>query len=171
MIWQISGAAGCVLLMASAAAAQTKISGTVQCAKLDQVASADVGDRPGHTITLNKGTCTWTTPMEIEGAKTKDDAIVIATEATATRMTSNGAVVNTLDNGDKIFVSIHDSAPVKDGKPGDGHGTFMFTGGTGKAKGIRGKGTYTLVFGPDGTATSQAEGEYQMPVAKAAGSQ
>jgi hypothetical protein len=169
MLRQISGAAGCAFLMASAAAAQTKISGAVQCSKPEQVGSVDVGDRPGHTITLNKGTCTWTTPIEIEGAKTKEDAMVIATEATPTRMTSNGAVVGSLDNGDKIFVSIHDVVPVKDGKPGDGHGTFMFTGGTGKAKGIRGKGTYVLVLSPDCTGTSQVEGEYEMPAAKPAG--
>jgi hypothetical protein len=169
MIRRISGAACCAVFLASTAAAQTKISGAVQCAKLEQVSSVDVGDRPGHTISLNKGTCTWTTPIEVEGAKTKDDALVIATEATASRMTSNGAVVGTLDNGDKLFVSIHDVVPVKDGKPGEGHGTFMFTGGTGKVKGIRGKGTYTLVLSEDGTGTSQAEGEYEMPAAKPAG--
>jgi len=160
------GATCCAFSLASAAGAQTKISGTVQCTKPQPVASTDVGDHPGHAMMLAKGACTWSQPMEIEGAKTQNDSIVFLTEVTSRRITSTGAIVGTLDNGDKMFVSIHDSAPVAEGKPGAGQGTFVLTGGTGKLKGIRGKGTYTLSFGEDGTATSQVEGEYQMPAAK-----
>jgi hypothetical protein len=52
---------------------------------------------------------------------------------------------------------------VKDGKPGDGSGTWMYTGGTGKLKGLKGKGTYTIKFESDGSATAQVEGEYTLP--------
>jgi hypothetical protein len=165
---RILGAVCLAIAFATVSQAQTKISGTVVCAKPEVAASADVGDRPGHTMALQKGTCTWTKPMSIEGANTKEDASVWFAETTSTRMTGTGAIVGTLDNGDKMFVSVHDSTPLKNGQPGDGQGTFVFTGGTGKLKGIAGKGTYTLKFGADGTATAEVQGEYSMPAAKPA---
>lgn len=151
---------------ATASGAQTKISGTVLCAKPEVVASADAGDRPGHTMALQKGTCTWTNPLSIEGTKSKDDAGVWFADTTSTRMSGTGMIVGTMENGDKMFVSVHDSAPLKNGQPGEGKGTFSFTGGTGKLKGITGKGTYTLKFAADGTATAEVQGEYSMPAAK-----
>lgn len=163
---RILGVACFVFAFAGVVGAQTNISGTVTCAKPDTVSTLDVGDRSGHSMALNKGTCTWTKPMEIEGAKSKDDADVFFTEMTSSRITTTGSVVGTLDNGDKMFVSIHDSAPIKDGKPGEGKGTFVLTGGTGKLKGIMGKGTYTMTYNADGTATAEVTGEYTMPAPK-----
>lgn len=162
------GMACFAMLLAGTARAQTKVSGTVHCAKPDPIYSIDVGDRPGHTMTLQKGTCTWPKPMEIAGAKTKNDVDVFFAENTATRTTSNGTVVGTLDSGDKMFVSTRDSAPIKDGKPGEGRGTWAFTGGTGKIAGIKGKGTYTLMMNADGTMTGEVEGEYAMAASSSA---
>jgi hypothetical protein len=42
-------------------------------------------------------------------------------------------------------------------------GTWSFAGGTGKLKGIKGKGTYKGKGAPDGSATYEVEGEYEMP--------
>jgi len=160
---RILGMACFAILLAGAAGAQTKISGTVTCAKPDVVGTQEVGDHPGHTLSLTKGTCSWSKPMEIEGAKTKDDTDAGFTEATATRMTGSGFVVGTLDSGDKMFVSVHDSTPIKDGKPGETAGTWSFSGGTGKIKGIKGKGTYKGTGSADGSITFDVEGEYSMP--------
>jgi hypothetical protein len=159
---QLLGMACFAMLLAGTARAQTKISGTVQCAKPDPAYSLEVGDRPGHTMMLQKGPCTWSKPMEIASAKTKSDLDTFFTEATATRATSNGSVVGTLDSGDKMFVSTRDTAPVKNGKPGDAQGTWSFTGGTGKIAGIKGKGTYTLKQNADGSAVAEVEGEYTL---------
>ena len=159
---RILGTACFAILLAGAVGAQTKVSGTVTCAKPDVVGTAEVSDHAGHTITLQKGACTWSKPMEIEGAKTKDDVDVFVTEMTATRVTSKGSVVGTMDSGDKMFVSTSDSASVKDGKPGPVSGNWSFSGGTGKIKGIKGKGTYKGSFNADGTATFDVEGEYTM---------
>lgn len=161
---RILGVACCAFLMAAAAGAQTKVSGTVTCAKGDVVGTQDVTDHPGHTMALQKTTCTWTKPMAIEGANTKDDVDVFFTETTSTQTSSRGTVVGTLDSGDKMFVSTHDSALIKDGQPGEIQGTWVFTGGTGKIKGIKGKGTYKGTASADGTATFDVEGEYTMPV-------
>ena len=42
-------------------------------------------------------------------------------------------------------------------------GTWSYTGGTGKLKGIKGKGTYDGKGSSDGTATYQIEGDYTLP--------
>jgi hypothetical protein len=51
--------AGLVCLLASAVGAQTKFTGTVQCAKPDPSYSIEAGDHPGHTLSLEKDSCTW----------------------------------------------------------------------------------------------------------------
>ena len=71
-----------------------------------------------------------------------------------------------MDNGDKFFVSFHGGSALKDGKPGPQQGTWSFTGGTGKLKGLKGKGTYKGTINDDGTATVDVEGEYELPSAK-----
>jgi hypothetical protein len=162
---RILGVAVLVFAFAGATGAQTKQTGTLHCAKADPSYSVDVPDHAGHAVMLQKLACTWTTPLEAAGLKSVSGVNVETDDMTATKMTGNGVHTSTLDNGDKYFVAYHGSAPVKDGKPGDGSGTWMYTGGTGKLKGIKGKGTYTIKFADDGTATAQIEGEYTLPVA------
>jgi len=70
-----------------------------------------------------------------------------------------------MENGDKFFVSFHDSAAVKDGKTAGAKGTWMYTGGTGKLKGVKGKGTYTVTMNADGTSTVDVEGDYEVGTA------
>jgi hypothetical protein len=93
------------LLFASAAAAQTKISGQQQCPNSDPVATVAPGDKPGHTMALVKVTCTWGTPLEIAGAKSKDGTSYAFSELTSTRITSTGTYVASMDNGDMFSVN------------------------------------------------------------------
>ncbi len=159
--------AGCLfLLMAATAGAQTKISGIMQCNKPEPSYSIEVGDRPGHIMLLGKQTCAWTGP-DMGGEKTKDHIVVGSVDVTATRTTTSGAGVATMESGDKTFSTYHGTASVKDGKRDDEHGTWSFTGGTGKFKGIKGKGTYKTTVNADGTATVEIEGEYELAQAKA----
>jgi hypothetical protein len=151
-----------VFAFAAAAGAQTKITGTAHCAKADPSYSIEVTDHPGHTVMLEKAACTWTKPMEIAGLKAKDGVDVKTMESTATKMISSGTHVSTMDNGDKFFVSFHDTTAVKDGKPADAAGSWSFTGATGKLKGLKGKGTYTAKLQADGSADVDVEGEYTM---------
>jgi len=163
---RIVGILGAALLLGSAASAQTKVTGKQQCPKSGVVGTADAGDKAGHTMQLVKsGTCTWATPMEMAGGKSKDGSSVAFAETTSTRATSEGTYVGNMDNGDKFFVSFHDSAAVKDGKPQAIKGTWAYTGGTGKLKGITGKGTYTFTLNADGTSVVDVEGEYAVPAA------
>jgi len=159
---------GLAFLFASAVGAQTKVSGQHKCDKAPEVVgTADAGDKPGHSLAVVKNTCKWTTPMEMEGGKTTDGTSVAFLEMTATRASSNGTYVGNMDSGDKYFVSFRDSGPAKDGKPGVTKGTWSYTGGTGKLKGIAGKGTYTVTPNADGGAVVDVEGEYSIAAAPA----
>jgi hypothetical protein len=156
---------GLVLLFASAAGAQTKISGQHKCPKPEVVGSSEAGDRAGHTLSVVKNTCKWTTPLEMEGEKSTDGTSVAFAEMSSTRATSSGTYVGNMDGGDKFYVSFHDSTAVKDGKPQAVKGTWAYTGGTGKLKGITGKGTYTVTLNEDGTQVVDVEGEYAVAAA------
>jgi hypothetical protein len=154
------------LLLASAVGAQTKVSGQHTCPKAAEVVgTADAGDKPGHTLSIMKNTCSWTKPMEMAGEKSKDGTSVAFSEKTSTRATSTGTYVGNMDNGDKFYVSFHDSGAVKDGKPQPSKGTWSYTGGTGKLKGITGKGAYTVTPNADGGGVVDVEGEYAIPAA------
>src|SRR5205809_5454567 len=153
-------------VMAATTGAQTKISGTMQCNKPEPAYGIEVGDRPGHAMLLVKESCAWTGP-DIGGEKTKDHSVIGSLEVTATRTAASGIGVATMESGDKTFSTFHGTASVKDGKREDEHGTWSFTGGTGKFKGIKGKGTYKTTANADGTATVEIEGEYELAQARA----
>lgn len=160
--------AGCfVLLMAANTSGQTKITGSLTCNKPEPVYSIEVGDRPGHTMVLEKVPCSYTKPMEINGDKAKDGASIVSIDLTSTRMVSTGTHVATMESGDQTFAAIRDTSTVKDGKPADTNGTWSYTGGTGKYRGLKGKGTYKASRNEDGTITVEVEGEYQLVAAKA----
>jgi hypothetical protein len=74
-----------------------------------------------------------------------------------------GYHVATMSNGDTTVVNYQGSGKLKDGKPVSGEGTWSYTSGTGKLRGISGKGTYKGTANADGTVTSQVDGEYSLP--------
>jgi len=75
----------------------------------------------------------------------------------------HGTHVTAMQSGDKMFVAFHDAYPIKDGKPADSTGQWSYTGGTGKLKGVKGKGTYKATANADGTINVAVEGEYELP--------
>jgi len=81
----------------------------------------------------------------------------------ATRAKGHGYVGGTMANGDKMYVRIQGSSTLKDSVVESAEGAWSFTGGTGKLKGVEGKGTYKGKGAPDGSATYEVEGEYELP--------
>jgi len=153
-------------VFAAAASAQNKISGTVSCGAPDPAYSVEAGDRPGHTLSLTKSSCTWSTPMQIEGEKTKEGSDVTSGDASGEKSRSIGYHVSTMTNGDKIFVHYTGTDVMsKDGKPVSTSGTWSFSGGTGKLKVIAGKGTYKGKA-DGGNMPVEVEGEYTLPAKK-----
>jgi hypothetical protein len=155
---------GLGLLMACAialpATAQTKISGKQTCAKPDPMQSVDVGDKPGHSLVVQKAACKWDTGLEIEGAKSTESADVASSEIWGTNATQHGYNMSTMDSGDKFTVRYTGTMKIaKDGTAGfDGKWTFV--SGTGKLKGIKGSGTYKGSGLADGSGTVDVEGDY-----------
>ncbi len=148
--------------LAAAAGAQTKQSGTVQCAKPDPQHMIEVGDEPNHFMGVVKSTCTWTTPMDTAGLKSKDGHSVAAIDATGDKSTSHGVHVSTMDNGDKIYVRFQGSGTSKDGATQTDSGKWSYTGGTGKLKGIKGGGTYKGKGNADSSMTYEIAGSYSL---------
>jgi hypothetical protein len=147
--------------VAAAAAAQTKISGQLQCGKPDEVHSIDVGDRANHAMSVSKVSCTWSKPMDIGGSATKEGASVATSERSGNKSWERGSHAGTTADGDKYFVRYQGSATLKDGKPESITGTWTFVGGTGKHKTLKGKGTYkSATMDADGNITFDVEGEY-----------
>jgi hypothetical protein len=155
--------------LAGLAAAQTatKISGTGKCGQPEKQEVVEVGDRAGHSLVLIKGTCAWTTPIEMAGAKAKSYTVTLTSDVNGGKGTDRGYVVITMDNGDKAFVRITQGNATlgKDGKPESGEGAWVYTGGTGKLKGLKGKGTYKSKSTADG-GEDTVEGEYTLPAGK-----
>jgi hypothetical protein len=95
-----------VLMLATFAVAQTKISGASTCGKPDQQQKIEVGDKAGHAFAISQGKCNWTQPMEIAGIQTKEDVVTTFAEISGARAQAHGVVVGTMSNGDKTHVRI-----------------------------------------------------------------
>lgn len=66
-----------------------------------------------------------------------------------------GFHVVTIESGDKVFFTYQGTATSKDNALMDLKGNWSISGGSGKKKGIKGKGTFTCT--PSGTTTSPAK--------------
>jgi hypothetical protein len=152
-----------MLTLAASLAAQTKVSGTMQCGKSDPVYTIPVGDRPDHVFTISKTTCTWVKPPEIAGLAAKDHEYTSSRDVAGSRLRTRTAAFGTMANGDRYFTITQGTGTVKDGVTQTAEGTWSYTGGTGKLKGLKGKGTLKGKAAPDGTFTIEIEGEYQLP--------
>lgn len=157
---------GVALTLAPAASSQTKTNGTLSCGKPDPAYSIEVGDRPSHSVAISKFACTWTKPMEYGEVQTKDGYDVAYSDASGAKVRGSGYHVSNLSNGDKIYVRFQGNDSMMDGKPSTTEGTWSYTGGTGKFKGIKGKGTYKGKADSSGNMVSEIEGDYELPPAK-----
>ena len=153
-----------VLFCAAAVAAQTKVTGTAQCAKPDPQQTVPVGDRPGHLLGIAQVKCAYSAkPMEIGADKSKEGVGTETSELSGNTSHSRGFYVVTMESGDKVFFTYHGTATLKDGKLADLKGDWGINGGSGKLKGIKGKGTFTCAPSGDGASSCDTDGEYQLP--------
>jgi len=153
--------AAAVLFCAATLSAQNKVSGTAQCAKPDPVQAIPVGDRPDHSLVVEQSKCIYIKPMEIGGDKSKDGVSTETADISGNISKARGFHVATMESGDKAFFSYQGTATNKDGAVVELKGTWGLSGGSGKLKGIKGKGTFSCK--PAGeNLTCDVEGEYQL---------
>ena len=148
-----------MILAASIAAAQTKVTGTITCGKPDKQNSVDVGDKAGHVIVLQQSKCKWTKPMEFDGVATKEDSVTFTVEQNGEQTTTSGFGWMTLANGDNMLVRLQAKGTAKGAEMND-EGKWTIRRATGKLRGITGSGTYKCK-GTSESLTCEAEGEYQ----------
>jgi len=147
--------------LAATAAAQTKLSGTATC-KADPPAPVAVGDAPDHAFAISRAQCAWS-KLEMGGVAAKDGLSVATVDIHGNASTTHGYHTGTMTNGDKWSCSFQGKGVSKDGKPVSDAGTWTFTEGAGKLKGIKGKGTFNGTPNADGTMAIQIVGEYSLP--------
>jgi hypothetical protein len=151
----------CALLVSAALSAQTKNSGTVTC-KSDPSAPVALTDRPHHAFAVGRAQCTWS-GFEVAGLKAKDGISTDLDEIAGDMMTFRGYHVATMSNGEKMIVRYQGKGTSKNGKPVSGAGTWAYVRGTGKLKGIKGKGTFNGTADAAGTTfTYKIDGEYSL---------
>jgi hypothetical protein len=151
------------ILVAVNLSAATKASGTATC-KPDPASPAPVAvsDMPNHALAIGKAQCTWT-GFSVAGQAYKDGVSTSLNEISGDTSSATGYHVATTTTGDTVTAKFQGKGMLKDGKNVSDGGTWSFTSGTGKLKGITGKGTYKGTPNADGSMTYQVEGEYSLP--------
>ena len=143
--------------------AQNYISGTVKCGKPDiSQPPIEVGDRASHVLMVMKMTCRYITPAQLAGLKLTTESVAELTEIVGGKFQDRGYVVIATENGDKAYAHTQDTGIMKEGGAFTDRGTWTITDGTGKLRGIKGKGTYKSSGSSEGEV-SQMEGEYSLP--------
>jgi len=153
---------GCALFAFAIAttSAQTKNTISGSCGKADVEQSVPAGDQPDHVFMVAQGKCT--TKGKIGGETSKEGAFSEHRDVTASRMKAWGIYQETYDSGDKIIYAYELSVGMKDGAMQSGKGTYQATGGTGKMKGIKAKGTCTYTPGADNGTDYSCTGVYTL---------
>ena len=142
-----------------AAGTYVKVEGKVRCEKPETNHAIEVPDRPGHALMLGKRKCTWTEPMELLGAKSKDGILVEFSEKMEGTLHQHAFEVDSFDNGEKWTMQTFGQVPAEK-RPADAKGRWSLMRGTGKFKGIKGGGTYEGKLGADDVLTLEFEGVY-----------
>jgi len=152
-----------VLAWTTVASAQTKISSTVDCGKPETQQSIEVGDRTGHVLAIARVNCKSTKPWEIAGVQNKDGLSVAADDMRGNSSRTRGYYTDTMANGDKTFFRYEGPVTLKDGAIQSAEIKWTLTGGTGKLKGVKGKGACKGTGMEGGGLSWDCEGEYEMP--------
>jgi len=148
----------------SAQGQKTQISFQVSAAntKYTQRLTVDVGDYPGHTVTLYEIHRTFpANAPQFAGQSVKDSW----SRGTADVASGNGPVggyaVFNLENGDKILGTFYGSQQSMAGSDRRAlTGNVALTGGTGKLRGIRGNLHVSLISDASGFNEAKYDGEY-----------
>ena len=122
-----------------------------------------MGDPPAHALVVVKVKCTWTKPIELAAVQTKTGEDTAYSDADGSKSRDSGYDVTTMANGDQFVVRFNGTSTLdKNGAPQTQTGTWSFVRGTGKLKGITGKGIFKGKAAADGSVITEVEGEYQI---------
>jgi hypothetical protein len=123
-----------VWTLGPAAGAQRNLSGN----KPDAQYAIELADRPNHSLTMAKFTCTWSRPMETAGIEGKEGYSVVPGEGGGTKLLA-AATLWAAGPTRPSSARYQGTDIRKDSPPQSSMGTPSFTGGTGRLKGLRGR--------------------------------
>ena len=156
-----------VSLIVASAHAQTaapssgKVASSWKCAQPSPVNALPVGDAPGHTFVLQQVKCT-AIKGEVAGIVEKEGTGTEFMEATGNEGKGHGIFVETLANGDKLYVSYTFTGTMANNQFQSGSNKWTMTGGTGKFTGAKGSGSCKAKGNPDGSANFDCSGTYTL---------
>jgi hypothetical protein len=151
---------GAVLLWSSAAVAD-KFTATCECGKSDPQHLLPAGDRSDHSLGVEAAKCSWSKPLDIGGDKIKDSVATDLIDISGSKIQFHGVHALTMQSGDKVALPYQGSGMSKENHETRSKGTFTFADGTGKLKGIKGKGTFNCKSAGEGVSCN-VEGEYDL---------
>jgi hypothetical protein len=144
----------------SGVAAADHFTAMCECGKPDPQQSLPAGDGKDHNLGVEAAKCTWSKPLDIGGDKVKDSVATDMFEATGGKFQFHGVHELTMQSGDKVALPYQGSGMSKDNHEAASKGTFTFANGTGKLKGIKGKGTFSCKSAGEGVSCD-VEGDYE----------
>jgi len=139
----------------------TKISGALVCDPAHVEHSLPVEGRPHHAYAVNQVKCTWAEPWVIAGVASVEGLGTGTVEDHGGVSFSSGTYVDTMANGDLAYYNYEFKTKVKDGKATITGHEWELIGGTGKMKGLKGKGRCEVTVQEGGKADYQCEGKYK----------
>ena len=154
----------CLLFVAGMAQAQNNVSGSGKCAKGDPSYKVDIGSN--HSFLLEQNKCTWDKPMEINGVKSKEGVASVSYDMNRNKATYHGYYMDTMENGDKAEYHYHGTGILKDGQMQGFSEQWTLVRGSGKLKGVKGKGSCKGTGTADGGSTFDCDGEYTAAAGK-----
>jgi hypothetical protein len=147
----------------SGVAAADHFTATCECGKSDSQHLLPAGDRPDHSLGVEASKCGCSKPLDIGGDKTKDSVATHMIEVSGNKIHFRGVHELTMESGDKVALPYQGSGMSKDNQESRSKGTFNFAEGTGKLKGIKGKGKGTFSCKSAGEGVScEVEGDYEL---------
>ena len=156
---------GCAFATAGNATAQTKFAGKCSQGKPDPNHVVRVADGANHVMTLGQVTCTWSSG-DIAGAALKDEIDTVVSDMKGTTSHDRGYGVGSAASGDTYYVRFDGTTTLKGEVPTTSTCNWTFYGGTGKLRGLTGRGTCTGTFDATGAAVFDVVGEYAIAAAK-----
>jgi len=156
---------GCVVASAANASAQSKFAGKCSQGTPNPNHEIKVDDRANHTLVLGQVTCTWSAG-ELAGVALKNEVDTTFSDVAGATSRDRGYGVGLAANGDKYYVRFEGTTNYKGAAPTTASCTFTFSGGTGKLRGLTGKGTCTGTFDATGGAVFDVVGEYSIAASK-----
>ena len=146
---------------AASAVKSGKTASSWNCAAPSPMHAVPVGDAADHMYVVQQTKCT-ATKGEIGGVKEQQGTATEFVDVRGDKAKGQGTFVETLANGDKVYVAYTFEGTSRDKVFQVGSNKWTFVEGTGMLKGAKASGTCTAKGSPDGGIIFDCTGTYTL---------